>query len=62
VKRAIAPIERHAMALLGLVRAYRPAAAVVPGRDRRILLGRAVCGSDAKHCWEIVTARWGVAP
>jgi Tol biopolymer transport system component len=55
-KRAIALWSATAMVLLGLVGASRPAAAVVPGSDGRILFTRAICDSDTNPCWEIVTA------
>ena len=56
MKRAIALLGVTATVLLGVVGMSRPAAAVVLGTNGRILFARAVCGSDAKPCWEIVTA------
>jgi Tol biopolymer transport system component len=56
MKRVIALSSATAMMLLGIAGVSRPAAAVVPGRNGRIVFARAVCGSDAKPCWEIVTA------
>jgi TolB protein len=56
MRRLIALATVFGVTFLGLMLIGGPAGAVVPGTNGRILFTRAICTSDTRPCWEIVSA------